>query len=39
MSHVTHRNESCHTYEYVGMAAHLTGRHVTHINETRLTHK
>jgi len=35
MSHVTHRNESCHTYEYVGMAAHLTGRHA----KTRLTHK
>jgi len=31
MSHVTHMNESCHTYEWV--MSHIWMSHVTHINE------
>ena len=30
-SHVTHRNESCHTYEWV--MSHMEMSHVTHMNE------
>ena len=31
MSHVTHMNESCHTYEWV--MSHIQMSHVTHTNE------
>jgi len=33
MSHVTHENESCHTYEWV--MSHMLMSHVTHMNESR----
>jgi len=32
MSHVTHMNESCHTYEWV--MSHVWTSHVTHMNES-----
>jgi len=32
MSHVTHMNESCHTYEWV--MSHIWMSHVTHMNES-----
>ena len=32
MSHVTHINESCHTYEEA--TSHIQMSHVTHINES-----
>ena len=32
MSHVTHMNESCHTYEWV--MSHIWMGHVTHMNES-----
>jgi len=32
MSHVTHMNESCHTYEWV--MSHIRMSHVTHMNES-----
>ena len=35
MSHVTHMNESCHTYERV--MSHIWTSHVTHMNESRHT--
>ena len=35
MSHVTHMNESCHTYEWV--MSHTWMSHVTHMNETQHT--
>ena len=31
MSHVTHMNESCHTYQWV--MSHISTSHVTHMNE------
>jgi len=37
MSHVTHMNESCHTYKWV--TSHTWMSHVTHINESRHTHE
>jgi len=40
MSHVTHMNESCHTYEWV--MSHIWMSHVTHMNEschTGLSHR
>jgi len=33
MSHVTHVNESCHTYRWV--MSHMSMSHVTHVNESR----
>ena len=36
MSHVTHMNESCHTYEWV--MSHIWMSHVTHMTESCLTH-
>jgi len=32
MSHTTHRNESCHTYEWV--ISYIWGSHGTHMNES-----
>jgi len=37
MRHVTHVNESCHTYEWV--MSHLWISHITHINESCHTYK
>ena len=37
MSHVTHMNESCHTYEWV--MSHIWMSHVTHMNESRHTYE
>ena len=36
MSHVTHMNEACHTYDWV--MSHVQMRHVTHMNQSWLTH-
>jgi len=37
MSHVTHMNESCHTYEWV--MSHICMSHVTHMNESCQVYK
>ena len=37
MSHVTHMNESCHTYEWV--MSHIWMSHVTHMNEVCHTYE
>ena len=37
MSHVTHMNESCHTYEWV--MSHIWMRHVTNMNESCHTYE
>jgi len=37
MSHVTHMNESCHTYEWV--MSHIWMSHVTHMNESCHTYE
>jgi len=37
MSHVTHGNESCHTYEWV--MSHIWMSHVTHMNESCHTYE
>jgi len=37
MSHVTHINESCHTYQWV--MSHISMSHVTHINESCHTYE
>jgi len=37
MSHVTHTNESHHTYKWV--MSHIQMSHVTHTNESRHTYK